>query len=70
MKVTFTRVLQSASSLPCIELLYKLRKQRPDVFNKLEGGFDRSSGVLRDADQDVAFQYTSTVASVGVQVRT
>ena len=25
------------SALPCIEVLYKLRKQRPDVFDKMEG---------------------------------
>ncbi|KAJ7235876.1 FMN-dependent dehydrogenase-domain-containing protein [Mycena haematopus] len=34
-------------SLPPIEVLYRLRKQRPDVFNKLEGGIQRGTDVLK-----------------------
>ncbi|KAF8349943.1 FMN-dependent dehydrogenase-domain-containing protein [Amanita rubescens] len=34
-------------SLPPIEVLYRLRKQRPDVFNKLEGGVYRGTDVLK-----------------------
>lgn len=34
--VSFSR-LRFHSSMPPIEVLYRLRRQRPDVFNKLEG---------------------------------
>ncbi|KAI0361778.1 hypothetical protein OH77DRAFT_1418045 [Trametes cingulata] len=38
-------------SLPCIEVLYRLRKQRPDVFDKLEvyidGGARRGTDILK-----------------------
>ncbi|KAI1797745.1 FMN-dependent dehydrogenase-domain-containing protein [Ganoderma leucocontextum] len=38
-------------SLPCIDVLYRLRKQRPDVFDKLEvyidGGIRRGTDVLK-----------------------
>ncbi|KAI0735321.1 FMN-dependent dehydrogenase-domain-containing protein [Earliella scabrosa] len=38
-------------ALPCIEVLYKLRKQRPDVFDKMEvyidGGVRRGTDVLK-----------------------
>ena len=29
--------MRDASSLPPLEVLYKLRRERPDVFDKLEG---------------------------------
>ncbi|KAJ7786460.1 FMN-dependent dehydrogenase-domain-containing protein [Mycena metata] len=34
-------------SLPPIEVLYRLRKQRPDVFDKTEGGIQRGTDVLK-----------------------
>ncbi|KAF8622249.1 hypothetical protein AX15_007188 [Amanita polypyramis BW_CC] len=34
-------------SMPPIEVLYKLRKQRPDIFDKLEGGIYRGTDVLK-----------------------
>ncbi|KAJ3733857.1 FMN-dependent dehydrogenase-domain-containing protein [Lentinula guzmanii] len=35
------------SSLPPLEVLYKIRQQRPDVFNKLEGGIRRGTDVIK-----------------------
>jgi hypothetical protein len=41
----------SASSLPPIEVLYRLRKQRPDVFNKLEGKYPTNPGLTLTSKQ-------------------
>ncbi|KAJ6604787.1 FMN-dependent dehydrogenase-domain-containing protein [Mycena vulgaris] len=35
------------NSLPPLEVLYKLRQQRPDVFDKIEGGIKRGTDVLK-----------------------
>lgn len=46
-----TLILKFNSSLPSIEVLYRLRKQRPDVFSKIEvfvdGGVRRGTDVLK-----------------------
>ncbi|KAF8216084.1 FMN-dependent dehydrogenase-domain-containing protein [Mycena galopus ATCC 62051] len=34
-------------SLPPIEVLYRLRKQRPDIFDKVEGGVQRGTDILK-----------------------
>ena len=51
------------SALPPLEVLYKLRKQRPDVFDKLEG--QSLSLTSSRASYDLIeenLQYTSMVA--------
>ncbi|KAH7868466.1 FMN-dependent dehydrogenase-domain-containing protein [Lentinula edodes] len=35
------------SSLPPLEVLYRIRQQRPDVFDKLEGGIRRGTDVIK-----------------------
>jgi hypothetical protein len=50
------------SALPSIEVLYRIRKQRPDLFDKMESAYKVHHNGCAEAEPILNLQYTLTVA--------